>query len=47
MFAQTGVDQAEKIITYCGGGFAASAAAFVLALLGHDNVSTTGRCRSG
>jgi len=38
-FAETGADQAEKVITYCGGGIAASADAFVLALLGHDNVA--------
>jgi thiosulfate/3-mercaptopyruvate sulfurtransferase len=39
MFAETGAAQAEKVITYCGGGIAASADAFVLALLGHDNVA--------
>ena len=39
MFAETGADRAEKVITYCGGGIAASADAFVLALLGHDNVA--------
>ena len=39
MFAETGADRAEKVITYCGGGIAASADAFVLALLGHDDVA--------
>jgi len=39
MFAEKGADRAEKVITYCGGGIAASADAFVLALLGHDNVA--------
>src|SRR3989442_1465426 len=39
MFAETGAAQAEKVITYCGGGIAASADAFVLALLGHDNIA--------
>jgi thiosulfate/3-mercaptopyruvate sulfurtransferase len=39
VFAETGADRAEKVITYCGGGIAASADAFVLALLGHDNVA--------
>jgi thiosulfate/3-mercaptopyruvate sulfurtransferase len=39
MFAETGADRADKVITYCGGGIAASADAFVLALLGHDNVA--------
>lgn len=39
MFADTGADRARKVITYCGAGIAASADAFVLALLGHDNVA--------
>jgi len=39
MFAETGVVEAGKVITYCGGGIAASADAFVLTLLGHDNVA--------
>ena len=39
MFAETGAAQAEKVITYCGGGIAASADAFVLTLLGHDKVA--------
>ena len=39
MFAETGADRADKVITYCGGGIAASADAFVLALLGHDKVA--------
>src|SRR5262245_6734025 len=39
MFADTGVDRAEKVITYCGGGIAATADAFVLALLGHGDVA--------
>jgi thiosulfate/3-mercaptopyruvate sulfurtransferase len=28
-----------RVITYCGGGIAASSDAFVLAMLGHDNVA--------
>jgi len=39
MFAETEAAQAEKVITYCGGGIAASADAFVLTLLGHDKVA--------
>ena len=39
MFAEIGADRADRVITYCGGGIAASADAFVLALLGHDNVA--------
>ena len=39
MFAETGADRANRVITYCGAGIAASADAFVLALLGHDNVA--------
>jgi thiosulfate/3-mercaptopyruvate sulfurtransferase len=39
MFAETGADKAERVITYCGGGIAASADALVLTLLGHDNVA--------
>ena len=35
--AVTGRDQ--RVITYCGGGIAASSDAFVLHLLGHDDVS--------
>jgi thiosulfate/3-mercaptopyruvate sulfurtransferase len=35
---QGGLDQ-EHIVTYCGGGIAASGAAFALAMLGHRNVA--------
>jgi thiosulfate/3-mercaptopyruvate sulfurtransferase len=34
-----GVLQADQVITYCGGGIAASSVAFVLALLGHERVA--------
>ena len=47
MFAETGADRADKVITYCGGGIAASADAFVLALLGHDNVARLRRLAVG
>jgi thiosulfate/3-mercaptopyruvate sulfurtransferase len=38
-FAATGALDAARVITYCGGGIAASSAAFVLTLLGHDRVA--------
>ena len=39
-FEAAGVLQAGRVITYCGGGIAASSDAFVLtAILGHDNVA--------
>lgn len=37
--AARGVLAAERVITYCGGGIAASSDAFALALLGHPNVA--------
>jgi thiosulfate/3-mercaptopyruvate sulfurtransferase len=39
LFAEAGADRADTVIAYCGGGIAASADAFVLALLGHDHVA--------
>lgn len=38
-FAATRAPDSERAITYCGGGIAASSDAFVLTLLGHDNVA--------
>lgn len=38
-FAETGALEAEGVITYCGGGVAASSNAFALTLLGHKNVA--------
>lgn len=38
-FAATHAPDAKRAITYCGGGIAASSDAFVLTLLGHDNVA--------
>lgn len=38
-FAQTGTEVAGRVITYCGGGIAASSNAFILTLLGHENVA--------
>jgi thiosulfate/3-mercaptopyruvate sulfurtransferase len=39
MFASAGALDAGRVITYCGGGIAASSDAFVLTLLGHENVA--------
>jgi thiosulfate/3-mercaptopyruvate sulfurtransferase len=39
LFAQAGAAPARAVITYCGGGIAASATAFVLAMLGHERVA--------
>jgi thiosulfate/3-mercaptopyruvate sulfurtransferase len=38
-FAQVGADRAERVITYCGGGIAASNDAFILTMLGYENVA--------
>ena len=38
-FAAAGALDADRVITYCGGGIAASSAAFVLHLLGHDRAA--------
>jgi thiosulfate/3-mercaptopyruvate sulfurtransferase len=38
-FASVGADHAGRVITYCGGGIAASNDAFVLTLLGYENVA--------
>lgn len=38
-FAAVGATSAERVITYCGGGIAASSDAFILTLLGHENVA--------
>ena len=37
-FADSGALASRRVITYCGGGIAASSDAFVLAMLGHDDV---------
>jgi thiosulfate/3-mercaptopyruvate sulfurtransferase len=38
-FRAVGALDARRVLTYCGGGIAASSDAFVLALLGHDDVA--------
>lgn len=38
-FAGVGADTAERVITYCGGGIAASNDAFILTLLGYEDVA--------
>ena len=39
VFTELSVDKADRILTYCGGGIAASATAMLLVMLGFDNVS--------
>lgn len=39
MFAEAGAEKARRQITYCGGGIAASTSAFVLDMLGYENVA--------
>jgi thiosulfate/3-mercaptopyruvate sulfurtransferase len=36
---RVGALASDRVITYCGGGIAASSVAFALALLGHDGVA--------
>ena len=38
-FAAAGALDASRVVTYCGGGIAASSDAFVLVLLGHPNIA--------
>ncbi len=38
-FADVGAGDSARVITYCGGGIAATSDALVLTLLGHENVS--------
>jgi thiosulfate/3-mercaptopyruvate sulfurtransferase len=38
-FAAAGALDARRVVTYCGGGIAASSDAFALALLGRDDVA--------
>ena len=38
IFTKAGIDKADTIIPYCGGGIAASTVFFALTLLGYDNV---------
>jgi thiosulfate/3-mercaptopyruvate sulfurtransferase len=39
MFNAIGADKENRVLTYCGGGIAASATAMLLVMLGFDNVS--------
>lgn len=39
LFAAQDVTPGRRVVTYCGGGIAASADAFALVLLGHENVA--------
>ena len=38
-FSEVGAESADRVITYCGGGIAASNDAFILTLLGYENVA--------
>ena len=37
-FTEAGIGMEKKVVTYCGGGIAATADSFALVLLGHDDV---------
>ena len=37
-FIDAGISLDKKVVTYCGGGIAATVDSFALALLGHDHV---------
>jgi thiosulfate/3-mercaptopyruvate sulfurtransferase len=39
LFAKTGISKHQRIITYCGGGIAGSCGAFILLMLGYNNVA--------
>ena len=39
LFEAAGADRSQRVVTYCGGGIAASSDAFVLSLLGYRNVA--------
>ena len=39
LFEAAGADRAQRVVTYCGGGIAASNDAFILAMLGYENVA--------
>ena len=39
LFAKTGANKHQRIITYCGGGIAGSCDAFILLMLGYNNVA--------
>ncbi len=39
LFEHAGADRSQRVVTYCGGGIAASNDAFVLSLLGYRNVA--------
>ena len=39
LFEAAGADRSKRVVTYCGGGIAASNDAFILAMLGYENVA--------
>ena len=47
LFEQAGAGRAQRVVTYCGGGIAASNDAFVLSLLGYEDVAVYDASMSG
>ena len=39
LFEEAGADRSRRVVTYCGGGIAASNDAFVLSLLGYEDIA--------
>ena len=39
MFSSVAPDRSQRVVTYCGGGIAASNDALVLSLLGYENIA--------
>ena len=39
LFEEAGADRTQRVVTYCGGGIAASNDALVLALLGYEDIA--------
>ena len=39
LFAEAGADRSQRVVTYCGGGIAASSDALALSLLGYEDVA--------
>ncbi len=39
LFEEAGADRSQRVVTYCGGGIAASNDAFILAMLGYENIA--------
>jgi thiosulfate/3-mercaptopyruvate sulfurtransferase len=39
LFEEAGADRSQRVVTYCGGGIAASSDALALSLLGYEDVA--------